>query len=175
MEDSIVTVVSCQRCGRSAHLTLQSSQFWCAWCQDWATLKVERVANVEIDRTEEIPQMRSQPPSEIPLQPLRIPSGWRVTFNNGLYEIDPLPELWPDESHWWLFKQDMLAMSNEHFDRILDVGWCPEGDLVNGYYHLVIYAGDFLGELLYELKTRDRLELVATIEQKIALISQGKF
>jgi hypothetical protein len=110
----------------------------------------------------------------IPLQPLRIPTGWNVSFNNGLYEIDPLLELFPEENPWWLFKEDMLQMRHDRFNRVLDVGWYPEGDLVNGAYGLVIYAGDFRGELLYEFHTCDRLELVSTIEQKIELISQGK-
>lgn len=35
--------------------------------------------------------------TQIPLQPLRIPTGWLVAYNNGLFEIDPLSELFPDE------------------------------------------------------------------------------
>jgi hypothetical protein len=174
MEDSIVTVVRCQCCQKSAHLTLKDNQFWCAWCQDLVQIKVEQFQNIQIDRTGKIAQLQPPISQEIPLQPLRIPSGWNLMFNNGLYEIDPLPELWTDESPWWLFKEDMLQMCHDRFNRLLDVGWHPEGDLVNGHYRLVIYIGDFRGELLYELNTRDRLKLVNAIEQMLSLISQGK-
>jgi hypothetical protein len=116
----------------------------------------------------------SQKLVQIPLQPLRIPTGWQVAYNNGLFEIDPLSELFPDEISWEIFKEDMLQMKNDMFDRLLDLGWHPEGDLVEGNYHLVVYEGDFCGRLIYELRTRDRLELVATIEWLLAEICQGK-
>jgi hypothetical protein len=109
----------------------------------------------------------------IPLQPLRVPAGWLMAFNQGLYEIDPSPELFADEPSWW-FKQDMLQMRHEGFDRLLDLGWYPEGDLVNGVYGLVIHAGDFGGELLYELRTRNRQELVKAIENNLSQIANGK-
>lgn len=112
--------------------------------------------------------------TQIPLQPLRIPTGWLVAYNNGLFEIDPLPELFPDRIPWEIFKEDMLQMKNDMFDRLLDLGWYPEGDLVEGNYRLVIYEGDFRGRLIYQLITHDRLELVATIERLLVKICQGE-
>ena len=111
---------------------------------------------------------------QIPLQPLRIPAGWLVDYNNGLFEIDPLPELFTDEIPSNIFKEDMLQMTNDRANRLLDLGWYPEGDLVAGNYGLVVYEGDFGGRLIYELRTRDRLELVATIERLLSEICQGK-
>jgi hypothetical protein len=128
----------------------------------------------EIDRTSDLPQLAPQPSAQIPLQPLRIPAGWHVAYNNGLFEIDPLPELFPDEHPWWIFKEDMLQMYNERFNRMLDLGWYPEGNLVAGSYGLVVYEGDFGGRLLSEFRTRDRLELVAEIERFLSEISLGK-
>ncbi|WP_310427572.1 hypothetical protein [Chamaesiphon sp. VAR_48_metabat_135_sub] len=110
---------------------------------------------------------------QIPLQPLRIPAGWDVSYN-GLFEIDPLPELFPDRIPSDLFKEDMLQMNNDRADRLLDVGWYPDGDLVDGNYCVVVYEGDFSGRLIYELITRDRLELVATIERLLSEICHGK-
>lgn len=100
-----------------------------------------------------------------PLQPLNIPAGWLVTYNNGLYEIDPNPELIPEQDRWWIFKQDMLQIQHDRYNRLLDVGWYPEGDLEEGHYGLVVYKGDFSGELLYEFQTRERMVLVAEIER----------
>ena len=34
---------------------------------------------------------------DIRLQPLRIPTGWHVEYNNGLWEIDPVAELIPHQ------------------------------------------------------------------------------
>ncbi len=108
------------------------------------------------------------------LQPLRIPAGWRVEYNNGLWEIDPIPELIPPDDRWWIFKEDMLQMKHPHFDRLLDLGWYPEGDLAGGQYGLVVYEGDFTGTLLHEFTTRDRLALVAEIERLLDTIARGK-
>jgi hypothetical protein len=167
----ILTIVRCQTCNRSSDLMLHADRFWCAWCQDWATIQLDRVKEMEISA---LPQLAPQHSTQIPLQPLRIPAGWQVAYNNGLFEIDPLAELFPDESPWWIFKEDMLQMYNEQFNRMLDLGWYPEGDLVAGSYGLVVYEGDFRGRLLYEFRTRDRLELVVEIERLMSEICQDK-
>ena len=80
------------------------------------------------------------------LQPLHIPSGWLVAYNNGLYEIDPDPAVVHEADRWWLFKQDMLQMWHEATNRLLDLGWYPEGDLADGGYGLVVYDGEFPGQ-----------------------------
>jgi hypothetical protein len=89
-----------------------------------------------------------------PLQPLRIPAGWLVQYNNGLYEIDPNPELIPEQYRLWFFKEDMLTLWHSLRNRLLDVGWYPEGNLEEGHYGLVVYQDDFTGELLCEFQTR---------------------
>jgi hypothetical protein len=108
------------------------------------------------------------------LQPLRIPTGWNVSYNNALYEVDPIPgSINPDDT-WWIFKQDMLQIKHGQFNRLLDLGWSPDGDLENGYYKLVVYEGDFHGRLLVEYKTRDRTALVEQIEQILQQVCDQK-
>jgi fibronectin type 3 domain-containing protein len=107
---------------------------------------------------------------DVPLQPLRIPTGWLVTYNDGLYEIDPRPDAIPSEDRRLIFKEDMLQMKHIRTDRLLDLGWYPEGDLENGGYGLVIYQGDFRGRLLHEFSTRDRATLVAEIERLLNVV-----
>lgn len=109
-----------------------------------------------------------------PLQPLRVTQGWEVSYNCGLYEIDPLPEKIPESERWWLFKEDMLQMHHEDRNRMLDLGWCREGDLENGNYALVLYEGDFTGKLLYEKTCNNRLEIVSAIEKILSLVTDGK-
>ena len=108
------------------------------------------------------------------LQPLRISEGWSMSYNNAFYEVDPVPELVPENDRWWVFKQDMLQMKHERKNRVLDVGWTSEGDLENGFYRLVVYEGDFAGKLLYEIETKERLLLVKEIENLLKLVSSGK-
>jgi hypothetical protein len=103
---------------------------------------------------------------DIPLQPLRIPSGWMVIFNDGFYEIDPLAEAIPADKHIWFFKEDMLLLQNAHYNRLLDVGWYPSGNLERGEYALRLHEGEAdTRRQLHEFRTRDRLTLVAEIER----------
>ncbi|TAG01929.1 MAG: hypothetical protein EAZ43_10535 [Betaproteobacteria bacterium] len=108
------------------------------------------------------------------LQPLRIPTGWLVSYNDGLFDLDPDPAAVPEQDRWWVFKEDMLQMRHEATHRMLDVGWCPEGDLVAGRYRLVIHEGDFLGPELHRFTTRDRAALVAEIERLLVAICARK-
>lgn len=110
----------------------------------------------------------------VQLQPLRIPAGWYVGYNNGLWEIDPDPELVPADDRWWIFKEDMLQMTHPRFRRMLDVGWYPEGDLSNGHYRIVVHEDGFRGRCLHELVTRDRLLLVEEIERLLGAVCDGK-
>lgn len=109
-----------------------------------------------------------------PLQPLRIPAGWLVSYNSALYELDPDPTRIPEPDRWWLFKQDMLQMRHDRANRLLDLGWYPEGDLVTGAYGLVVHEGDFQGPELHRFRTRDRFTLVAEIERLLLAIARGE-
>lgn len=113
-------------------------------------------------------------PEELPLQPLRIPTGWLIAYNNGLYEIDPDPAKVPESERWWIFKEDMVQMKHEQRNRLLDIGWYLEGNLVDGYYNLFIHEGNCSGPELHRFRTRDRLALVAEIERLLKVIDAGK-
>jgi hypothetical protein len=110
---------------------------------------------------------------DVPHQPLRIPAGWLVTYNNGPYEIDPRPDAIPSGDRRLIFKEDLLQMKHLRTDRLLDVGFDPEGDLEAGEYQLVVYEGDFRGRLLHEFSTRDRACLVEEIERLLTLVGAG--
>lgn len=126
-----------------------------------------------IDREVSGPQLVPEPVKDFLLQPLRIPTGWLVDYNNGLYEVDPSPEHIPETDRWWVFKQDMLQMRHNRFNGLLDLGWYPEGDLKEGRYGLVLYEGDFHGRLLHEFATSDRRTLVAEIERLLCMVCNG--
>jgi hypothetical protein len=105
------------------------------------------------------------------LQPFRIPTGWTVAYND-LREIDP-PEV-PEDSRHTFLKEDLLRMTQEHFNRLLDVGWYPAGNLADGAYRVVVYEGDFHGRLLFELRTPDRARLVAEVERLMQEVCDGR-
>jgi hypothetical protein len=111
---------------------------------------------------------------ELRLQPLRIPSGWQVTHNDGLWEVDPDEERVADEDRLWIFKEDLLQMVHPQSHRLLDVGWYPEGNLAEGRYRLVIYEGDFRGRLRHQFETRARLLLVVELERLMADVRDRK-
>jgi hypothetical protein len=113
-------------------------------------------------------------PPDFRLQPLRIPAGWLISYNNGLYEIDPDPAVVSESDRWWVFKQDMVQMRHEATNCLLDIGWYPEGDLASGGYGLVVHQGDFRGPELHRFTTRDRAALVAELERLLVAVAAGE-
>lgn len=108
-----------------------------------------------------------------PLQPLRIPEGWCMSYNCGFYDIDPTtPNLLPVDCDQ-LFKEDMLQMTHERRNRLLDLGWYPEGDLENGNYRMELYEGDFTGTLLHSFSSNSRKKIVLEIESVLQDVSQA--
>jgi hypothetical protein len=104
------------------------------------------------------------------LQGLKIPSGWCITWNS-FYRIDPSEPCALDQTE--LFRESLLQMEHERADRLLDLGWYPEGDLRDGSYRLVLYRGDFRGNLLFQYVGRDLIEVVAEVERISALVADG--
>ncbi|WP_051507254.1 hypothetical protein [Saccharibacillus sacchari] len=72
----------------------------------------------------------------VALQPLRIPSGWRVEVNE-LREIDPSPETMD-----WFYGSILLSVLHRHLGYELYVRWEPEGD-PSGCYVLQRYRLKF--------------------------------
>lgn len=105
------------------------------------------------------------------LQPLRIPQGWEVRYNQ-FYEIDPGPE------HMHYFDSPtLLTLHHSSANLLLDMSWRPEHD-PQGQFQLRAYpciqvvdshtkiAGTetFWDETLLEFFTKDRKVLVEKVE-----------
>ncbi len=101
---------------------------------------------------------------DVRLQPLRVPSGWLVAYNE-LAELDPDPASVDRDQAIVFFGEDLLQLERPACNRFLDVGWYPSGDLAEGQYRLVLYEGDFHGRLLHEFATRSRSALVTELER----------
>ncbi len=67
----------------------------------------------------------------------------------------------------------MLQMRHEATNRLLDIGWYPEGNLAGGRYGLVVHEGDFRGPELHRFTTQDRSALVAEVERLLVVVAAG--
>ncbi|MBI1188224.1 MAG: hypothetical protein GC206_12995 [Alphaproteobacteria bacterium] len=87
------------------------------------------------------------------LQPLRVPAGWTVLYND-FYETMTGDDL----------KEDLLQLRCDPDDRLIDVGWDGSGG-AHGVYALVVHQGDFRGRLLLEFRSADHAEIVRALER----------
>ena len=110
---------------------------------------------------------------EYPLQELTVTNGWSVDYH-AFHAVDPSRELITDKEAPWWFKQNMYQARHEGNERLIDLGWYPEGDWSIGAYTLVLYAGDFRGELLREIRTEERQQIVASMNEWFSAVSNGE-
>jgi len=107
---------------------------------------------------------------KLELQELKIPAGWFISYNQ-FYNISPSEET--VDSVDTVFIEDILQFTNDSRNRLIDLGWYPEGDFTIGAYGLVVYEGDFRGKLLYELKSKSKQEIVSEINRLLLDITEG--
>ncbi len=104
------------------------------------------------------------------LQPLRIPAGWMVDYNQ-FFDEDVTKE---NVEESYNFKEDILQFSYPQRDRIIDLGWYPEFNWKKGSFRLVVYEGDFHGTLLHTFKSRDKSQIVNEINRVLLDITQSQ-
>lgn len=168
-----LSVLYCASCGRSGQISRQEVGEWCGWCAAATTteLRTVRVLTREVADRHTVDGVVVDP-ENIPLQPLRIPQGWLVSYNGGLHELDPTENT---VAWWWIFKSDMMTLVHEGRQRLLDVSWTGEGDFENGRYRLSLIEGtDYRGALLHTRETRSRAELVEELESILQAVTDGR-
>lgn len=107
------------------------------------------------------------------LQPLRIPTGWKVEYNKFLeVEIENLKET----GDIWNFSytEDILLFSHiekrkkDHkrieYSFFIDLGWYPDGDPKGNFCLLVVKNGDWLHPL-QKFESRNKNMIVNTLEK----------
>ena len=95
------------------------------------------------------------------LQPLRIPAGWRVTFND-FFQTEPNYDEPDFEGSWWDFKEDMFQA--ELGDVCLDLGWYPEFKK-NGNFRLVVVRSHDWTSPEITFRTTSKTEIVSKMEE----------
>ena len=102
---------------------------------------------------------------EAPLCALRVPEGWCIAYN----DLREYPADHPDA--WTLvWKSDLLMARHDRRNRLLDLGWYPDGE-ADGCYLIEVFEGDCAGRVLHVFETMDRAEAIAEIERLFASIS----
>jgi hypothetical protein len=96
------------------------------------------------------------------LQPLRIPSGWQISFNIFM-EIDPLLQDINNFDPGLDFSQDLLQINNLQKDITVDLGWYPDHDPTGEYKISVIKNTDWENPLS-TFSSRSKDEIVSKIE-----------
>lgn len=165
MKRPAVTIVHCQGCGQTADLTLVDERFWCAGCQDWSTVRAERVEGLTVQRDGAEPRLEPVAPADAPRQPLRVPPGWLIQYNEFM-EAEPGSD--------WLTRHDQLQAMHQRRDRMLDVDWRRTDEHPDGIFRIVVHAGDFSGTLLHTYWSADRLDVAAEIERLMLRVLVGQ-
>lgn len=94
------------------------------------------------------------------LQPLRVPAGWTISYNN-FHECDASD---PDSSDYLI--EDLYQAFNEQHDQLLDIGWY--GSMEEGAFGLTLVQHDFRGPELAKYNSRNRQEIVLMAEEWMA-------
>lgn len=102
------------------------------------------------------------------LQPLRIPSGWSVSWN-AFHEEDP------SESNIMAWSGTLFAAAHRGAKLAIDLEWSPknfeEGRFVVAYIKYASYEKEKGAVLLGTFATRNRLEIVAELERFLVTLT----
>lgn len=110
------------------------------------------------------------PLSEPLLQPLRIPTGWHVAYNQ-FFDVDPDLSVEAYSGVWWDFKEDMLQLTHSHYRVLVDLGWYPEHQPEGSFKLVLIQLTDDKEDMpeawshpIATYRSQSRQTIVATIE-----------
>lgn len=94
------------------------------------------------------------------LQPLRIPAGWKITYNM-FSEYDPEKD---SSEYSYELCEDLLQLENQNL--LIDLGWYPEGDIEGSYkLYLVDTTKDYPFNSPLELfKSKSKQEIIDRLE-----------
>lgn len=94
------------------------------------------------------------------LQPLRLQSGWKIDFNNFTeYDISIHGEM-----DFFELSEDLLRLSNDKFNMIIDLGWYPSYD-IEGKYTLELIKNCNWDYPLEKVCTQSKSEIISNIEK----------
>jgi hypothetical protein len=111
--------------------------------------------------------------SDSELEPLKIPSGWKVVINK-FYNIDPetLHELnlSAEDTTWMFFDNTLLLLEHTTRELVLDMGWYPMWE-PDGNYGLVVFKLKNSEQKFLEKSSKSKKEIVDLINKVLATLS----
>lgn len=94
------------------------------------------------------------------LQPLRLQGGWKIEFNNFTeYDVRIHGEMDSIE-----LSEDLLRLSNDEANMIIDLGWYPSFD-TEGQYILELVKNYNWDQPLEKICTQSKSDIISTIEK----------
>ncbi|NRF95625.1 hypothetical protein HQN89_32865 [Paenibacillus frigoriresistens] len=108
--------------------------------------------------------------------PLRVPSGWKIIFNE-FTKTDSDSFVDDNHEHLWEFKEDILQFEYEE-KRTLDLGWYPEFN-PQGKYKLVLIDSTNKEQPdwenpIYIFESRKTKEIIEKIEFVLNAVSKSR-
>lgn len=116
----------------------------------------------------------------LPLVPLRIPIGWTMEWN-VFNEVSPDDFRDAEHEHRTEYCEDLLHIVNYKNNKILDLGWYPEGQPKGQYTLVLINQYDDEEQQIsawdnpiVRFKTRDIDKLKLKIEEVLLKVTRGE-
>lgn len=113
---------------------------------------------------------------DLEIQPLPIPSGWKVMWNHLLKtDITSFP---PDDRIWFYLTEDLVYIvpkkpRNNADNYAIDLGWYPDGN-PDGQYGLVVIRNNDWNNPVESVDSRNHEEIVKKIEEFLIQYRPGK-
>lgn len=111
--------------------------------------------------------MTEQP---LPIQAIPISEFWFVDYHQW-FDVPSSPE--SIQQHPQAFKPTLLHCSHPLRGRVLNLGWYPEAD-PEGQWRLVVHIDNLQGECLLTLATADKHELMLSLSNAFAAVTEGR-
>lgn len=167
-----VTVAYCKKCNRTDSISVSGEALWCSWCSQKCEVShksLDVVPERALNRLFVNSDGSTVNLNDIPVQPLRIPMGWKVAIRNHFFEVDPTPLT---VKNLMLFNRTMVVLVNEDKKRLLDIGWTDEMNFEGGEYYFDLYEGGYRGEILRSYRNKNRIEFVGEVETVLDEVSR---
>lgn len=104
----------------------------------------------------------------LPLQAIPITEFWFVDYHQW-FDV-PVEEV---QQHPEAFKPTLLHCSQPLRGRVLNVGWYPEAD-PQGQWQLVVHADNLQGECLLTTSTNNKSQLMQSLAEAFAAVTEGR-
>ncbi|OPA75363.1 hypothetical protein BVG16_22510 [Paenibacillus selenitireducens] len=116
---------------------------------------------------------------KLELVALKIPSGWKVDFNT-FCRVD-LDDIRKESDLLWELNEDILQMSNLHYNVILDLGWYPAHNIDGKYTLTLVKQSEDMdtltnnwGKPILLFKTRNIDEVIEKINSLLIRVAEGQ-